>query len=41
MKKTGPLAIIALTLLLLVAPLLLAGCPPHDDLRPRSPAGAR
>lgn len=38
MKKNGPIALITLTLLLLVAPLALIGCPPHEDLRPRSPA---
>lgn len=40
MNKNRPLALIALTLLLLVAPVLLAGCPPHDDLRPTK-TGAR
>jgi hypothetical protein len=38
--KLAPLSIIVVTFVLLVAPLLLVGCPPQNGAPVRSPASA-
>lgn len=40
MKKLAPISIIAIAFVLIVAPLLLVGCPPQNGAPVRSPASA-